>query len=401
MDKKPQTSSLTPKRLLAVLGLVILLTSLAILILVFNHKSTVVELTVTTKQVAFTIPPPRPPETAILLLDNTLKAHFLQWKGVDVLRAAFINSATIGQDTVAMTAGGVVSVSGDEPFRQVLKLRRQTHVVIQPHRMDRVVITLKQEQSQPSGWQSTIDASSALQLKLRDVPLPSRLASPANHARDESAALSVASVPPLLIAGGRREAEFGLYVVSSEVQPSTLLQEIDLASGVVLTTKRMPMVLPQDHLVLPSGNRLIVLTKEPEGDNAVALLEANLDVRAPEFYRLSGFQGESFLLGGRIRFPAKEKDTVEIERDFFLDVAGNEPLKLKSMRLKHGTLELVLWGKPASLKLGPTVSLMSELLPSYFIWAYTHQLGALVFTTLGWMVTASLALLKLIGWLKS
>jgi len=401
MNKKPQISSFSPKRLLAALGLVVVFTSLAILLLVFNHKSTVVELTITTKQAAFTVPPPRPPETATLLLDKTLKAHAAQWKGAEALMASFTNSAARGQDTLALTADGVVGVNGDQPFRPVLKLRGQAHVAVQPHRADRVMIRLKQDGAQPSGWQSAVDASGALQLKLRDVLLPSHLASPANHTRQESAEFAVASVPPISITGGRQEAEFGLHVALPEVEPSTLLQEVDLASGIVLSTKRVPVALPQDHMILPLGNRLIVLTKQPEDENAVALFEANLNVRAPEFYRLSGFQEESFIVGGRIRFPAKEKATVEIERDFFLDVAGSEPLKLKSMRLKRGAVELVLWGKPSSLKLGPTVGLMTELLPSFFIWLYTHQLGALVFTTLGWVVTASLALLKLIGWLKS
>jgi hypothetical protein len=399
MNKKPQISSFSPKRLLAALGLVVFLTSLAILTLVFNHKSTVVELTVTVKQAAFAVLPPRPPETVTLLLDKTLKARSAQWKGAEALIVGVANSLA-DRDTIALNGGGVISVSGEEPFQPVVKLRSQTHVIIQPHRADRLMLALTQDPSLP-GWQSTVEARGGLQVKLRDTPLPSKFASPANSVSDGSAVLAVASASPLLILGGRYEAEFGLHVDSPEIQPSTLLQEIDLASGIVLSTKRVPMALPQDHMILPSGNRLIVLTKQPPGESAVALFEANLNVQAPEFYRLSGFQEESFLLGGRIRFPAKEKATVEIERDFFLDVAGSEPLKLKSMRLKRGALELVLWGKPSSLKLGPTVSLMSELLPSYFIWAYTHQLGALVFTTLGWMVTASLALLKLIGWLKS
>jgi hypothetical protein len=128
------------------------------------------------------------------------------------------------------------------------------------------------------------------------------------------------------------------------------------------------------------------MEKELFEEKATTLFTPDIDIQQPKFYRLSDYEIENYLIGGQIRFLGKEREDVELEKDFLLKVNNNEPLKLKSMQLINGHLQLVLWGKPSSISLGPTPGLMSELLPSYFIWLYTHKLGKLVFSTIGGML---------------
>jgi len=107
------------------------------------------------------------------------------------------------------------------------------------------------------------------------------------------------------------------------------------------------------------------------------------------------------LIGGQVRFPAKERENVELERDFLLEVPDPAQLKLKSFQLIDGHLKIVLWGKPSSVLLGPTPDLMAELLPSYFVWLYTHKLSTFVFSTIGGVVTTCIGGLTLFGMRKS
>ena len=119
----------------------------------------------------------------------------------------------------------------------------------------------------------------------------------------------------------------------------------------------------------------------------------------PRFFRLFGLQEQSFVISGSIRFPSKERGAVNIENDAFVRIADNQPLKLKSMALADGNLKLVIWGRPSSLKVGPTAGLLNEQLPSHLLWAYTHRTSTLLFSILGWMVGSCIAFLKLFGFI--
>jgi len=78
-------------------------------------------------------------------------------------------------------------------------------------------------------------------------------------------------------------------------------------------------------------------------------------------------------------------------------IAAGSEMKLKSLHLDGDVLAVTLWGRPAALALGPTPDLVQSQLPSWLIWMYTHQLGALAFSLLGWVIVTTLASLRLFG----
>jgi len=200
----------------------------------------------------------------------------------------------------------------------------------------------------------------------------------------------------IFFSGGTRKAELGLAPVV-EPQGLTTVSIVDPREGLRLK-------LPQEPILIPVGERLVLLERESADPEAGALLAPNLDVVAPAFYRRTALRHvtlheESFLLDGRIRFPGGEKETVELARGTLLRLPDRTRLRLESLRMVDGDLELVLWGKPASLETGPTQGLMSEALPSVFVWLSTHRLP-LVFSVLGTFLAAVLGLLRLLGLVK-
>ncbi len=379
------------RRVLLVLGGTLVLATLVVLVLAFLPKSTIVEFTLQVKQVSFTVPAPRPPDTAILFFDPGLKVTALQWKGADNFLAATGSSAAPA-DTMRLPRESPVSLSSAGTFHPLLRLRGETRLSLQPFRQDRILLALTPAHAAPHVWQNSVESGQALRMRWEGSS-----ASSAEGSTQE--ADWAPSHPPVFFSGGSQPAELGLRLPAQAAAATTVMQVIAIESGQASEPKHVPIVLPEAQLLLPAGDRLIFLKKEKDADGV--LLCDNLAVRAPEFYRLSGFQEESFLLGGQVRFPAKEKEPMELERDFFLRIESAEPLRLKALRLRNSTLELVLWGKPRRVELGPTLGLSNELLPSYFTWLYTHRLGTLIFSTLTGVVTACLGLLKLIGMLKS
>lgn len=381
------------RRALLLLAGALALAGVIVLILAFLPKSTVVEITVRAEQVSFILPGPRPPDTAILLFDPGVRAASLQWKGADEV-IAVTGPAAAQLDTMPLPRDGAVNVSSEEPFHPALRLRRDMHLSLRPYRQEKIVLTLAPLAETPHAWQSSVASMRGLRLR-RENSAASNFLTQADAGELEVPP----AAPPVFFNGGKGPAELGLRLPATASRPMTVMQIVEVESGEVSEPRRVAVDLPEPKTALAAGNRIIVFEKEKEP--AGQLLCANLAVRAPEFYRLSGFQEESFLLGGRVRFPAKEKETVELERDAFLRIEGAHPLRLKTLHVKNGALELVLWGKPASIELGPTLGLSNQLLPSYLLWFYTHRLGTLIFSVLTAVTTISLSVLKLLGMLKT
>ncbi len=135
---------------------------------------------------------------------------------------------------------------------------------------------------------------------------------------------------------------------------------------------------------------------------ATRLLDDELDVRAPNFFRFDPERGieRNFLRGGRIRFQDGALADRELESGSLLELRGDVSYRMKSLSLAGGELTVVLAGEPSGISLGPEPDQMRELLPSTFVWLGTHRLALLAFSTLGGLLTLALMVSKLLGWVK-
>lgn len=367
-----------PKRLLIILGIVTLITGVSILCLLFIHVPTVVEMKVITDGVSFAVSPTPPPsDSPLSLLDESLRVRSIEWT-----YGAVLEKPKKQQNTY-----NIIQVSRDTPFSPKVKLFKKTDLNIQLY-VNQLSIALNQESSESIGWQNIITGHTSNKITLNETI----------NQQDNGAIVSASS--PIRISGNKPTANLVLDLIPPKKHNSTSIKIIDLNTGRVIRKNTISVDIPQQHLVFPRGNRLIIIEKELAEEKATTLFKPDIDIQQPKFYRILDNESESYLIGGQIRFLGKERDDVELEKDFLLKVNNNEPLKLTSMQLINGHLQLVLWGKPSSISLGPTPGLMAELLPNCFIWLYTHKLGTLVFSTIGGMLTLCIGALKLFGMLK-
>ncbi|KAB2835043.1 MAG: hypothetical protein F9K48_05095 [Candidatus Brocadia sp.] len=280
-----------------------------------------------------------------------------------------------------------VSRGSDTPFNPKIQLFKKTDMHIQPY-INQLIIALNQESSESRGWQNIITGHASNKITLKE----------SINQQDNGKPISASS--QIRIIGNKQDARVVLDLIPEEKHNSTSIKIINLNTGREIRKNTVPVDISQQHLVFPRGNRLIILEKELVEEKATTLFTSDIDIQHLKFYRPFGYEIENYLMGGQIRFLGKEREDVELEKDFLLKVNNNNPLKLKSMQLINGYLQLVLWGKPSSISLGPTPGLMAELLPNCFVWLYTHKLGTLVFSTIGGVLTLCISALKLFGVLK-
>lgn len=361
-----------PKRLAIILGIVTLITGIIILCLLFIHIPTVVEMKVTTDGVSFTVLPTHSSDSPLSLLDESLKVRSIEWT----------YGAVLEKPKTQQNTESIIQISRDIPFNPKVQLFKKTNLNIQPY-INQLLITLNQESSESKGWQNIITGHASNKINLKE-----------NINQQDNGKPIIAS-SQIRIIGSKQDARVVLDLISEEKHSSTSIKIIDLNTGREIRKNIVSVDIPQQHLIFPRGNRLIILEKELVEETATTLFTPDIDIQQLKFYRLSDYEIENYLIGGQIRFLGKEREDVELGKDFLLKVNNNEPLKLKSMQLINGHLQLVLWGRPSSISLGPTPGLMSELLPNCFIWLYTHKLGTLVFSTIGGMLTLCISVLTL------
>ncbi len=132
------------------------------------------------------------------------------------------------------------------------------------------------------------------------------------------------------------------------------------------------------------------------------LFDAELDVRAPTFFRFDAERGSerNFLRGGKIRFQDDALPERQLESGSLLELRGDVSYRMKSLSLTGGELTVVLAGEPSGISLGPSPDLMRELLPSTLVWLATHRVALLAFSTLGGLLTLALMVSKLLGWVR-
>ncbi len=364
---EPEVQSLTPKQLLAVLAALIAVSMATIAVIHTVHKATVVELRLMLDEASLVVVPDSDPALGAYsaeLLRSQLPVRTLRWTGAESFEATLAVPRP-GRATAQPGASGVITLraaDGAPPFRPTVRLKRPMRLGLLPSGRDGLAITFDSVSEPmarrlgtpaspgPGDWRCEVPPREGLELRLREVAM-----AVGGETLPDPVALEPAAAAIVLRGGGRR-AELGLAAESGE------------------------------GLLASEG-----------------LLAPNLSVAAPLFFkRLDAQQREqSFVVSGRILFPRGEKQPVDLEGGVFLRLPEAARLKLISLRLAEGNLELALAGEVSSLELGPTIELMDERLPSLFVWLSTHQLPALVFSALAMLVVTVLSLLRLLGlWKK-
>ena len=381
--------SLGPKNLMMVLGAVVVLTSAILMILAVIPKTTLIELAVRARRVSFTTMPTLSGES-FEPLQNRLKIHSMEIQDSDFFTARLDHTPDRPYELQPHTA---ITLKCRRPSKPVIKLFGGATVDLRAYKREHIIAMVELSGDEPSPmWQSWIQGPCEFKMNQPPVKTVDR---PVDLPVDEWVRLDNNS--RLRLSGGKRASTFRMHLSGVSGSAASQLKVIDLQTGRTTVTQDLDLQLQQSPTIIPHQDRLIVLEKNAAAKRRVQLLKANLDVMDPRFFKMTGQQEESYVRGGSIRFPAKERQPVSIEPDAFIWVDDDTRLKLKSMALVDGQLEMVLWGRPASLKIGPSAGLMNQHLPSLLLWAYTHKSGTLMFSILGWILGSTIAALKLFG----
>lgn len=388
------------------------LTLLAVALLVFRPRPTVVEIELVAHRAGFTVIPPAlstvpeiafapdtpAPLTTISLLDPSLAASTLDFRQAGRIEATFPE----GRAVIVPGGAGAVRFTAPEPFSPELTAHGPARLTVEPSGKDRsggarVLLWLeaKGAKAAEGGWAGTVPAGAGLTADLRGVDVTQ--GGRAIRMAQENRTIPL-SAPDPVVTGGVGEGRIGL-TLAARPGPATLLRLLDPETGELSPPQRLPAFTSEPRSVLWK-DRLVLLEPDPGSQGAQPLLRADLKVRDLDLFQMVKLEPESFLQSGTIRFLAGEKEPVEIGDRSLLTVTAQDPMTLRALGLDNGRLTLVLWGKPDSVRLGPTPELQAEILPSQFLWLYTHRLSALIYTTLASVLGTSLALFKLIGLFK-
>ncbi len=247
------------------------------------------------------------------------------------------------------------------------------------------------------GWRGHIPTSTAFSARLQGarawkVPggAGAGLAATGNYTVPSDA-------PKMVLRGGAGVSRLNL-ALPRDLGPTTRLRLLDLDSGEIVENRDLPELLTEARTAT-WGNRLVLLDPQPVEIRRRRLLRPDVRVRSLELARRVKLETQSFLLGGTLRFPAGEKGAIELESGFYAEVSlkDGDSLNLRSIELVGDHMELVLWGEPSSIKIGPTPDLLSECLPSYIEWLYTHKLATLLYGAVAWLAGTTFTALKLLG----
>lgn len=399
-------------RFVRFLGGILTVTAILIVVLVFWTRPTVVELRLEVDRIAFTVLPSglspeklRDPSTPSLLSSVSLLTPELEVEAMEVRDFDQAEASLDGRSTVLRAgSGGLVvirAIDSEVPFQPSLTAHKPVMLSIETSGRARTggeKVTLEIEpavsEDRRSGsgavWNSELSTGAELILEPREVeasgPSPARL--------DRASYTLPETAPAVFFRGGARRSRLS---VSLQPRPAatTLLRIIDPKTGKA-TEQRLEIGLPEVP-ALVWGDRIVSLRPEPVDDQPRDLLEPGLQVRALHFVRQEKLEAKSTVLGGQIRFPAGERPDLDIAPGSFLLIESEEPLSLRSLGVTGDRLILTLWGEPVRVALGPTPELRREILPSLFEWMYTHQLRALVYSTLAWIVGTALTGAQMFG----
>jgi hypothetical protein len=422
------------------------MTLLLISFLALRNKPTLVEMKVTAQGTSFVALPPVQAEgdekklaadapamaRKISLFPPLLAVEAMEVKDVDCVETTLDG---VGPVALQTAPGGSIGISGESPeteepktvklLRPELVLNEPTSLAFEVAGRDKVTIWLEHSrltQSPPSeqpvsassgqappcaepvvqdrGWNGFVPTQPALSLRLRDV----QRAGPTEAAFADSSLAETGRVSRdaarFRVTGGRRDSQLSL-ALPHPAGPSAVLRMLNPATGEISGPTSLPIALSESRFI-PWQDRLVLLDPEPSAVRPVPLLRPDLKVRELELARRVQLEARSFIVEGEVRFPAGEKESIKLEPGSFVSLAteDGQPLTLRSLELSSQGFELLLWGEPSSLRIGPTPELLAERLPSYFEWLVRHQLSGLIYGTLGYVLALSLTAFKLLGWVK-
>ncbi|HBL28126.1 MAG TPA: hypothetical protein DD490_14935 [Acidobacteria bacterium] len=393
------------RRLFLVLSAITVITLVVIAVMIFQTRATLVELDLSLSGAELTVLPPAdarsrktagdvPARTRVDLLDPALRLRKIDVREADRLSALLEERGSVD---LRPQVGGAICFEAGAPLEAGLRLFRPTRVTILPAGRDRrsggAVVKLTLGGTKADSWSGTIPAQPEMRLELRNVEVRAAAAAVTIDRGSEDVS---ADSPVLELHGGSRRAEIGLFLLPDR-GPSTLLRVVDLATGDEASPRSLSFSSTELR-TLAFENRLILL--EPQPGAMQTLLHPSLKMSDLQLFRPDPVEPESYVLGGRIRFPLGERETVEVAPGALLSLDAREPLTLTSCSLTSGRLEIAVRGKVAHLAMGPTADLHTELLPNLFRWLYTHELRKLIYGILASVLGTSLALLKLFGGFK-
>jgi hypothetical protein len=188
--------------------------------------------------------------------------------------------------------------------------------------------------------------------------------------KETVAKVTVASATVARIRGGST-VQVAL-ALAGDVRPKrTSLRVIDLADGSVRQTYPLDLSPPEERLVLPHGNNLLILEEWDEERRSV-LAGRDLSVARIRFHREEGLGAVSQIAKGRVHFSEGIRETAEIEPDSFLVFQPEETMVLRSLEIVPEGLRLVMLGNPRNIKLGPNPRFALRLQPTLLQGAFFH-----------------------------
>lgn len=342
------------------------------------------------------------------LFDPTLMVRALEVRDAVCLEATLQNT---GRLLLSPGNVGRVLLQGSESFAPELLIQEPTQLRIESMQAGKLRMSLwpsgdRGPQEMPcqatsvaanQGWSGHIPTSTDFSLRLQGA----RAWKIGGGARAGLAGTGNYTVPVdaphMILRGGAGVGRLNL-AFPRDLGPTTRLRLLDLDSGEFVESRDLPELLTEARTAT-WGNRLVLLDPQPVEMRRRRLLRQDLRVRALELARKVKLETQSYLLGGTLRFPAGEKGAIELEPGFYVEVSlkAGHSLTLRSSELVDDHMELVLWGEPSSIKIGPTPELQSECLPSYVEWLYTHNLARLVSGAVVWLVGVTFTALQLLG----
>jgi|GEM_PF-6214779 len=388
------TSNSAQRRLFLILASVAVTTLLVVGVLLFQTRTTVVEIETVLERLDLTVEPPATAHRAgksasdalarIDLLAPSLRARRIDLKGAGTVEAFLTGT---GRSTLQPGRSDVVRLTAgeEEPLLPaLLQLHGPTRLTLEAGGRDRAGhrgLRLTLAGAEP--WSAAVPSGAGLTLERQgDGPGFTHGEVPADS--------------PVTAVGGRGDTLLSLSL-PPDAGRGTTLRLVDPATGKVQETHlSFALSAPQ---VLAWRDQLALL--EPTAAAATPLLRPDLKVSHLRFFHTDRFEEESFVQSGKVRFPAGEREPLDLEPRTLLTLKADQPLTLRSLTLADGKLGATLWGRVTSLRLGPTPELQAEELPSLFLWIYTQRLRTLVYSTVASILGLCLGAIKVLGLFKN
>ncbi|MGH0029592.1 MAG: hypothetical protein ACQGVC_07365 [Myxococcota bacterium] len=138
------------------------------------------------------------------------------------------------------------------------------------------------------------------------------------------------------------------------------------------TGARLGLDVPTATLPLSVGDRLVFVETDQGDDASRLVLRRNLVAEDVRFWQPVYDDAESYVVGGRIRFPGRERGDIDVPRDFLLDLEPMDSLRLRQVAVREEGLAIQIAGTVRDLRLGPGIEYLRSLAPSRLLTWYSR-----------------------------